>query len=202
MLRLAMLCVLVLLLAVPALADGPLEEAGQEFPRSIELATDDDTVTLNATGISLRKKLFFKVYVAVSYVDASLELGDDPGQAIIETLRPRQMHLRMLRDLDSEKITNGINEALEKTATRPLEEIAAERERFLGVFGDEKLAKHDDLRMTYLPGKGLEVKLNDEVRDVIPGDAFARAFFEIYFAEKPVDDGMKKNLLKVVRGDD
>ena len=187
-------------LLTPAVASGQdtLEEAGQNFATRITVATTEGDVDLRATGSSTRKKIFFKIYAAVAYVDASQGFGDDPGAAIVDATGPKQIHLRMLRELDSERITNGINEALEKTATRPLEEIAAERARFLGLFGDEKLSEGADLRMTYLPGEGLQISLDGTVRDTIPGDAFARAFFEIYFGPQPVDDGLKKNLLRRV----
>lgn len=183
-------------------AQDMLEEAGQKFPTRITVDTADGSVDLRATGSSTRKKFFFKVYAAVAYVDASQGLGDDPGAAIVAATGPKQMHLRMLRELDSERITNGINEALEKTSTQPLEGLAEERARFLAVFGDEKLAEGADLRMTYLPGEGLQISLDGTVRDTIPGDAFARAFFEIYFGPKPVDDGLKKNLLRAVNSND
>ncbi len=184
------------------LAQETIEEGGQQFPTRIQVETAEGSVDLRATGSTTRKKFFFKVYAAVAYVDASQGLGEDPGAAIVAASGPKQMHLRMLRELDSERITNGINEALEKTSTRPLDEIAAERERFLAVFGDEKLAEGADLRMTYLPGEGLEISLDGVVRDTIAGEAFARAFFEIYFGPKPIDDGLKKNLLREVKAED
>lgn len=199
----ALTVALATLLAPPAaLAQDTIEEAGHHFPTRITVETAEGSVDLRATGSTTRKKFFFKVYAAVAYVDASQGMGEDPGAAIVAASGPKQMHLRMLRELDSERITNGINEALEKTSTRPLEEIAAERERFLAVFGDEKLAEGADLRMTYLPGEGLQITLDDAVRDTIPGEAFARAFFEIYFGPEPIDDGLKKNLLRAVKAED
>jgi hypothetical protein len=195
---LATVLALVLLFGAPASAQDTLEEAGREFPARITVSTTDGEVALRATGSTTRKKFFFKIYAAVGYIDASQGLGDDPGAAIVAAPGPKQIHLKMLREVDSERIVNGINEALEKTATRPIEEIAEERARFLAVFGTDKLAEGDDLRMTYLPGEGLEIRHNETVRDVIPGENFARAFFEIYFGPKPVEDGIKKNLLRAL----
>ena len=199
---LALCLLLTTTLSSPAAAQDTLEEADREFPTTITVTTGSGDVELIATGQATRKKFFFKIYAAVGYVDASTDLGSDPGAAIVAATGPKQIHLKMLRDVDSEKITNGINEALEKTATRPLEEIAAERERFLAVFGDEKLLEDADLRFTYLPGEGLEIRHDDEVKDVIPGEAFSRAFFEIYFGPEPVDDGMKEDLLRHVDDED
>jgi hypothetical protein len=107
----------------------------------------------------------------------------------------------MLRDVDSEKITSSIDEALDKCATEPLDAVAAERERFLAAFSMEKLEKGQDILFTWLPGTGLEIAVDDEVLDTIESPAFAKAFFEIYFGPKPVNGGMKDDLLELERGD-
>ncbi len=177
------------------------KKSKQEFPATIEVEYDGSTSTLRATGAALRKKIFWKVYAAVGYIDSSVELGDDPGKAIVDADAPKEIHLRMLRDVDSKKITNGVNEALKKCAVVPYDDIAGEREQFLNVFGDEKLMKGDDLRMLYLPGKGLEVSVNGEVRGVIEGAGFGRSFFAIYYGDPPVDDGLKEKLLSAVTED-
>ena len=199
-LSLALCCVL---LPSLALAGTIVEKKSkQEFPDVIEVDNGGETSTLRATGAALRKKIFWKVYAAVGYIDQTVELGEDPGAAIVAAEAPKQIHLRMLRDVDSEKITNGINEALEKCAVVPYDDIADERAQFLNVFGDEKLMKGDDLRMLYRPGMGLEVSVNGEIRGVIEGEGFGSSFFAIYFGDPPVDKGLKKKLLSAVMPED
>ena len=70
-----------------------------------------------------------------------------------------------------------------------------ERARFVELF-DGELEEDQSLVMTWLPGTGLEIRIDEDVIDTIAGDDFARAFFEIYFGPKPVDDGMKEDLLE------
>jgi hypothetical protein len=182
-----------------ALAGEIVEEGSKEsFPDPVTIQTTDGSATLRATGAALRKKLLWKVYAVVGYADERIALGEDPGLAIVESKLAKRMHLRMLRDVDAQKIANGVNEALEKCATVPLDLIAEERQQFLDVFGSGELKKGDDLQMTYLPGEGLQLVLNDEVQDVIPGDRFAKAFFQIYFGQVPVDKGLKEKLLAAI----
>jgi len=182
--------------------DHELEVGGRMFAREITLEHDGTSYDMVATGSHKRKKFFFSVYAAVAYAEASVFDGPvdedtDAGAIALESSKPLRMHLKMLRGLDSSKITNGINEALEKTAVRPIEEIADERERFVELF-DGELDEDQSLVMTWWPGEGLEIAMDDEVLDTIAGDAFARAFFEIYFGPEPVDDGMKEDLLDAV----
>ena len=179
-----------LLCALPALLiAGEIveEESGQTFPARIEVVLDGEKRTLIATGTALREKFWFDLYAAVAYVDESVELGGDPGQAIVKAEALKQVQLRMLRDVDSERITNGVNKALETCAVVPLEEIADEREAFLGLFGDEKLMEKDDLRMLYRPGVGLEVSVNGDILGTIPGEGFGQSFFAIYLGDPSVN---------------
>lgn len=205
MARFAFALALVALTFVPTQAfadDQELEVGGRMFDREITVEHDGASHEMTATGSHKRKKFFFSVYAAVAYVDESVfdapvDEDTDAGAIALDAGKPMRMHLKMLRGLDSSKITNGINEALDKTAVRPVEEIADERARFVELF-DGELNEDQSLVMTWWPGEGLEIAIDDQVLDTIAGDAFARAFFEIYFGPKPVDDGMKDDLLREV----
>lgn len=207
MLRFAMAFVLTSILGiVPTDAQAEhheLEVGGRMFPRELLVEHEGASHPMLASGSHKRKKFFFSVYAAVAYFERGAFDGagddDDLGAIALASGKPMRMHLKMLRGLDSSKITNGINEALEKTAVRPVEEIADERARFVELFSGE-LDEDQSLVMTWWPGEGLEIAMDDVVLDTIAGDAFARAFFEIYFGSKPVDDGMKEDLLEDVRG--
>lgn len=184
-------------LANGAAADG-LESGGVQFDATISVAGNDTEYELRCTGTALRKKFFFKVYAIAGYLDTSVEFGEDPGATFVAADAPKRLHLQMLRDVDSKKIVNSINEALEKCATTPLEEIAAERERFMAAFSMEKLNKGQDIRFTWMPSVGLQISVDHEILDTIESEAFGKSFFEIYFGPKPVNDGMKKDLLQLV----
>lgn len=206
---LAALTLAVSLLALVPAAEAqrtePIEVSDRMFEPTVTVEHDGTTYELHATGSHKRKKFFFSVYAAVPYVGGEAfwtrvaPNEDDPeelGRAALESGAPMRMHLKMLRGLDATRITNGINEAIDKTATRPLEEIAAERERFVQLF-DGELQEDQSLIMTWLPGVGLEIRMDEAVLDTIPGDAFARTFFEIYFGPQPIDEGMREDLLEI-----
>lgn len=189
---------LLLLTGVSALAtaDG-LEAGGVEFEPTISLAAEDGDHELRCTGTALRKKYFFKVYAVAGYIDAQTEPGDDPGATFVQANVAKRLHLQMLRDVDSEKIVESIDEAFEKCATLPLEPMSADRERFRKAFSMEKLMKGQDIRFTWLPGAGLQISVDHEILDTLENPDFARSFFEIYFGPNPVNDGMKEDLLQL-----
>ena len=192
----SLLLVFLATLATGAAADG-LESGGVEFDATISVAGDDTEYELRCTGTALRKKWFFKVYAIAGYLDAGVEAGEDPGATFIAADAPKRLHLHMLRDVDSKKIVNSINEALEKCATTPLDQIAEERERFMAAFSMEKLNKGQDIRFTWMPSAGLQISVDHEILDTIESPVFGKSFFEIYFGPSPVNDGMKKDLLQL-----
>lgn len=188
--------VLLVGLSAVAAADG-LEAGGVEFEPTISISTGDAEHELRCTGTALRKKWFFKVYAVAGYIDAETAAGEDPGATFVSADVPRRVHLKMLRDVESEKIVSAIDEAFEKCATIPLEALAADRARFRAAFSMEELTDGQDIRFTWLPGSGLQISVDHEVLDTIEDPRFARAFFEIYFGPSPVDDGMKEDLLQL-----
>jgi hypothetical protein len=177
-----------------ALADD-YEAGGVTFEPMITIQGEHE---LRCTGTALRKKWFFKVYAAAAYLDTAIEAGEDPGATYVDADAPKRLHLRMLRDVDSEKIVSSIDEAFEKCATTPLDQIAADRATFRETFSMEKLLKGQDIRFTWMPGVGLQISVDDESLGTIESPAFAKSFFEIYFGPEPVNGGMKKDLLELV----
>ncbi len=53
----------------------------------------------------------------------------------------------------------------------------------------------DRITVTYVKGKGSEVRYNDVYKGTIAGADFAKAFFAIWIGQKPVDERLKKSLL-------
>lgn len=186
--------------AVQAQAEG-LEAGGVEFAPTITLSAGDSDRELRCTGTALRKKWFFKVYAIAAYLDAGTESGVDAGATWVQADVPRQLHLTMLRDVDSKKISSSIDEALDKCSTTPLDAIAGERARFQAAFSMEKLMKGQDIRFTWLPGSGLQISVDDELLETIESPVFARSLFEVYFGPSPVDDDLKRDLLQLEQGD-
>lgn len=181
----------------PALADD-YEAGGVTFEPTITVRSEDGEHQLRCTGTALRKKWFFKVYAAAAYLDEGIEAGEDAGATFVGADAPKRLHLQMLRDVDSEKIVSSIDEAFEKCASTPLDQIAAERETFRKTFSMEKLLKGQDIRFTWMPGVGLQISVDHEPLGTIASPAFAKSFFEIYFGPEPVNDDMKKDLLELV----
>jgi len=74
-------------------------------------------------------------------------------------------------------------------AGRPGVAIGAELARLLDV------KEGDTMTFTWRPGVGLEVAMDDKVRGSVPGDAFARTLFTVWFGPEPGDENLKRGML-------
>lgn len=159
--------------------------AGVTLPESVVLGGKQ--LVLN--GIGIRKVVFVKVYVGGLY----LEQRSKDGAAILSSEQLRRLDLVMLRDVDHERMSKALKEAINKNVRNPAPDFGARVERFGEAIPDLKNGHH--LVLTYIPGKGTIIGGTIPREVTIEGRDFAEALFALWVGPKPVDDGLKKGLL-------
>lgn len=174
----------VLALALPAFA-GELE--GVTHPDEVEV--NGKKLVLN--GLGLREAtLGVDVYVAALYITAKT---NEAGK-ILWADEEKQLCLKFVRDVDKADITNAWKEGFERNAAEEtVKKLQPRIDQLNGWMADIK--EKDSLTFTYIPGKGLEVKVKEEVKGTIEDFEFAREFFAIWLGAKPPNEGLKKGLL-------
>ena len=75
-----------------------------------------------------------------------------------------------------------------------LERLRGRLERLNAAYRDVKPG--DRYALTYLPGRGTELSLNGSPLTVIEGADFAAAYFGIWLGRRPIDEKLKRELLK------
>jgi hypothetical protein len=170
---------LILLLALGA------ELQGVTMPE--QLTVDGKTLKLN--GMGLRKKAFFKVYVAGLYLESQ---STDPDK-IIAADEARRVEMKMKRDLGKDKIAGAIVEGLERNSKEKLPALKARLDRFTDAVPD--LKEGQVLSITYVPGKGTTIVGGAGNPVTVEGKEFADAVFLCWLGKNPVDDDLKKGLL-------
>jgi hypothetical protein len=176
--------VLALALALPTLASAK-ELAGVTMADT--LSAEGKELKLN--GLGLRKKLFFKVYVAGLYVEAP----NKDGQAILSADSVRVTKMHMLRTLEKKQITEAIEKAFKENAADKLPALKDRLEKFMGLVSDIK--EGEDMVITYVPGKGTKIAGGDREKTVVEGKDFADALFSVWIGAHPVDDDLRKGML-------
>jgi len=164
----------------------PVVIEGVEFPGSY---TGEGVVLRLQNAALLRYKVLFRGYVVGLY----LPDGADPS-AVLDDV-PKRMEFSYFWSIPGREFGN----AGEKILARNVDESMMERlrgrlDRIDRAYRD--IRPGDRYALTYVPGRGTELSYNGIPLTVIEGDDFASAYFSIWLGEKPLDDGLKKELLR------
>jgi hypothetical protein len=159
----------------------------------------DDTAkvagqTLVLNGAAVRNKFgFIKVYVGALYTAQKVNLSE----AVIGDSKPRRISLTMLRNVDSDKLHESLLEGLEANITEA--ELASLQTRIRemnAIFQSvNAVNKGDVVTLDFLPGKGTQITLRGQVKDVIAGDDFGRALMKVWLGKRPVSADLKAAML-------
>lgn len=173
--------------AVPARADVAEPHTGVRFPEKI-----GETSLL---GVGLRTKTFLKVkvyaiglYVADSALAGALK--DKRGPALYRELVwgdfPKEVHLRLVRDVSASQMQEAIRDALEKADK-------AKTDQFVSYFTDIKTGEEYVLR--WASGGTLETIAKGVAKPPIADKNFAAAVFGIWLGDEPVQEDIKRELI-------
>ena len=179
--RLAVLCCI--LAALPAAAK---EREGVVSPEVIESSGKQ----LHLMGMGLRKKLWFKVYIASFY----LEQPTEDAALAVSSEQAKRVEMHMLRDLERGKITEAVQAGFEKNSAAQMPKLQGRLDAFLKAIPDLKSGQV--ILVTYLPGRGTSIKAGAGEEIALPGKDFADALFSVWLGQHPVDDELKNEMLK------
>lgn len=154
--------------------------------------TMPDTVTVGGrtlvlNGMGLRTKMFFKIYVGGLY----LEKKSDDAAAVIQTDEAKRVVMEFIysevtRDQMVESFTEGFSG---NAPDAPKAQVS----EFLAAI--EPMQKGEQMAVTYLPGTGTTLSIKGKDKLTIPGQAFAKALFSVWFGKKPPTSGLKNGML-------
>jgi hypothetical protein len=172
-------------MAMPAQA---VSIAGITLPDSMEATTTK--LVLNGAGT--RTKWMMNIYAGGLYLEAK----SSNAKEIIAADNVMAMKLHMVSGMiTSKKMTDATMEGFEKTTGDNIAPIQDHIDAFMSVF-KEPISKGDVFDITYLPGKGLDIKKNGEVKGTVDGGLyFKQCVWGIWLGDKPADKKLKKGML-------
>jgi hypothetical protein len=150
---------------------------------------NDTLLQLRGYGL-LRHFVFIKAYVGAFYMLPQ----EDAARALGPT--PRRLELSYFHAISAADFAEATRQKIADNVTpEALEAIDEHLERFNGLYRD--VQPGDRYALTYLPGKGTELSLNDIPLGRIEGEDFAAAVFAIWLGPAPIDEGFRDSLLGV-----
>ena len=171
-----------LALAAPASAR---ECEGIKFPESVTV--EGTKLVLNGLGIREATVFNVNVYVAGLYVEQKAP----SASAHLDATGPRRLVLHFVRDVDKADITGAFTEGFKNSGKAGA--LGATIAKLIAMVPDAKDGA--EWTFTYVPDKGMEVKIGGAVKGTLEGADFFRAFLGIWLGPKPPNTGLKKGLL-------
>jgi hypothetical protein len=154
------------------------------------LKQDKTELTLNGAGI--RKKMFFKVYVAGLYLTAKNKNGNE----IVNADKPVAIRLQITSNVvSSSNMSESIREGFTKSTGGNTAPLQKRIDDFISFFNREEIKEGNIFEMWYFPGVGVKTYKNGKLLGTIEGFDFKKALFGIWLSDNPVDADLKKGLL-------
>ncbi len=161
-----------------------------ELPAKI--THEKTSLVLNGGGI--RKKAFFKVYVAGLYLPEK----NKNAQQIINTDKPYAIRLQITSSVvSSSNMSESISEGFNKSTKGNTAPIQKKIDAFMAFFSKEEIKEGHLFDIWYLPGEGVKTYKNGKFLGTIEGEDFKKALIGIWLSDSPVDENLKKGLLGI-----
>ena len=178
-----------LLRSAPAAEVATRDVSGIRVPVTVEMQDPPLRLTLNGSGV--RRKLFFRIYVAALYLP---EHTSDASR-ILALRQPARLDMQFLyRFIRRGKLLASWDEGFRSNLSpQEYQALKPQIERFEALFGNARRGDH--YSFTCVPGRGVRVRLGRKPPVWIEGDAFARALLAIWLGKHPADAELKLALL-------
>ena len=154
-----------------------------------------DSTTIGGKPVPLRNAALLrylkiiKAYVAALYLPEGVKADD-----VLSDL-PKRLEISYLVSIKGPDFDKGAAPILERNQTpAELSRLRGRLDRINAAYQDVKPG--DRYALTYLPGRGTELALNGTPLIVIEGADFAAAYFGIWLGREPIDEKLKRDLLK------
>ncbi|MDH5407170.1 MAG: chalcone isomerase family protein [Gammaproteobacteria bacterium] len=166
-----------------------LQIEGVELPSQVTLLDPNDQISLNGAGV--RTKFVFNIYVGALY----LKKKSDKVDAILKMPGQKRIAMHFLyEEVAKEKLVDGWIDGFKNNNNAETFKALQERlNQFNKLFVTMK--KGDVIYLDYLPGIGTEVRFNDDLKGMIPGEDFFQALLKVWLGENPADDSLKRGML-------
>jgi hypothetical protein len=173
-----------------SLGASAAEIAGVKLPERAKLGTCD--LVLNGAG--LRKKVFFKVYVASLYLT---EKRSSPAE-VLSLEGPKRVSITLMRTLPAQDLVDALSEGIRDNSSPEEQRSTKARveELTATMLTMRQGNKADVITVDWVPDAGTLVLVNGELKGKpIPGEDVYRALLKVWLGDHPTSAGLKRALL-------
>lgn len=152
--------------------------------------TVENGVTLHLNGAGIRNKVFFKIYIAELYMQHP---SSDIAKVIADEGQKRVVMHFLYDELGKDKLVEAWNEGFRANVDQQqLASLQARINQFNAMFDNVK--KSDEVFLDYIPGKGTQVTIRNQVKGLVTGKDFNDALLAIWLGKDPISSELRKEL--------
>lgn len=174
-------------LAPDATAQTRQTDRISDFPETLRVS--GRKLVLNGKGLCEWGLFGIDLYWAGLYLE-------EPTSSPREIVRSRQakvLELRFARALSREQLIEAWTAAFTVNAGDGLAMYRERLDRLNAAMLDVEAG--DSMRFTFLPQRGLQLRIGKRDRELIEGEDFSRMFFTLYLGSRPPDEDLRRGLL-------
>ena len=162
------------------------DATGVNFPAEVTFTYLEKDYRLDATGVSVRKKLFFKVYSVAHYLQKVAASQGDRIQDVMSDANAHQLKIKWLRDEDALDIQRGYEELLMNTHPSPVNNrLRAAIRSFVAIF-HQSIVEGEEHVIRWIPGGINEVFINGKAAGKITNSELAKGLWSIWFGPESI----------------
>lgn len=162
------------------------KSTGESFPKEVSFNAGGKDFSLEATGVSTRKKLIIKVYSVAHYLQNAGNFKDNLLAAIMSDDNAKQLTIKWVRAVPKDKVVEGYQESFKTAIDDPAyTQLQPQIETYLGFFNHD-VQKGDVHILKWIPGGVIEVEINGAKVGAITSAEFAKGLWNIWFGQKSV----------------
>lgn len=160
---------------------------GKSFESKVVVSYDGTDYVQQLTGVTVRKKLMFKVYGMAHYMQDPTHMSKEEAfEAILTDGKAKQIVMSFVRDVDREKIKDAYWDGFKENASvGDVQKMQPLIEQFVSFFSND-VKENDQFVLRWLPGGVIMANVQGEEKPVIKDKLFARTLWAIWFGEDSI----------------
>jgi hypothetical protein len=173
-----------------SLVASSAEVAGIKLDERTRLGASE--LLLNGAG--LRKKVFFKVYVASLYLTEKKQTPAD----VFALAGPKRVSITLMRNVSAQDLVDALNDGIRDNSSPEEQHTLKGRveEMTTTMLTLRQGRKGDVITVDWVPDAGTLVLVNGEPKGkAIAGDDLYRALLRVWLGDRPANGRLKKALL-------
>jgi oligoribonuclease (3'-5' exoribonuclease) len=167
----------------------------ENFPQKVQIEYNNESINLERTGFTVRKKFFLKIYSMAHYVEQIPEKtfsNDEIYQYMLQQYSIKQISMVFLRSLKAEQIQESLISGIKlNTNEQEYEKMLPQIEVFMhAIYEDVK--ENDEFILRWLPDGTMVSLFQGKEISSIKDENFARTLWSIWFGDYSV---VKRDML-------